>query len=185
MIQAGDFKKGMTFIMDGEIYEVIEYQHVKPARGGAFLRTKIESVEHGTIKEVTLNPSDRYERAIIDNKEMQYLYNDGQFYYFMDVETYNQVPITEDLLGNSMLYIKDNDIAHVRFHEGRVIDVSPENFVELEITETEPGLKGDTASGAVKPAVVETGAKLNVPLFIDTGDVIKVDTRSGEYVSRV
>lgn len=184
MIQAGDLKKGMTFIMDNIIYEVIEYQHVKPARGHAFLRTKIKAVESGTIKEVTLNPADKYEKALIDSKEMQYLYNDGQFYYFMDIETYDQIPLTEELLEDAMLYVKENDNVTVSFHKGRAIEVTPENFVVLEVTETEPGLKGDTASGATKPATVETGLTINVPLFIDMGEKIKIDTRTGDYVSR-
>lgn len=184
MIQAVDLKKGMTFMMDGVINEVIEYQHVKPARGHAFLRMKIKAVESGGMREVTLNPSDKYEKAVIDSKEMQYLYNDGQFYYFMDLETYDQVPLTEDTLGDIMLYVKENDNVTVNFHQGRAIDVTPENFVVLEVTQTEPGLKGDTASGANKPATVETGLTVNVPLFIDNGEKIKIDTRTGEYVSR-
>ncbi len=184
MIQAGDLKKGMTFIMDGEIFETIEYQHVKPARGHAFLRMKIKSLTTGTIKEVTLNPADKYEKAVIDSKEMQYLYNDEQFYYFMDVETYDQIPLTEDILEDLMLFVKENDNVTVNFHKGKAIEVIPENFVVLEVTETEPGLKGDTASGATKPAIVETGLRINVPLFIEMGEKLKIDTRTREYVSR-
>ncbi len=185
MISAGEFRRGMTFIMDDTVYQVIEFQHVKPGKGAAFVRTKIEAIMEGTIREVTLNPSERYARAIIESKEMQYLYADGDLYYFMDTETYDQIPITEDILKDSMLYIKENDNVNIRFHEGRAFEVLPDNFVELEVTQTEPGIKGDTSSGAVKPATVETGATLNVPLFVGMGDVIKIDTRSGDYVSRV
>jgi len=184
MIQAVDLKKGMTFVMDGVINEVIDYQHVKPARGHAFLRMKIKAVESGGIREVTLNPSDKYEKAVIDSKEMQYLYNDGQFYYFMDLETFEQIPLTEEILEDKMLYIKENDNVTVSFYKGRAIEIVPENFVILEVTQTEQGLKGDTASGASKPATVETGLTLNVPLFIDNREKIKIDTRTGEYVSR-
>lgn len=185
MISAGEFRKGITFIMDDTVYQVVDFQHVKPGKGAAFVRTKIEAIMEGTIREVTLNPSERYPRAMIENKEMQYLYADGDLYYFMDTETYDQIPLTEEVLKNAMTYIKENDNVNVRFHEGRAFEVLPDNFVELKVTQTEPGIKGDTSSGAVKPATVETGATLNVPLFVDMGNVIKIDTRTGEYVSRV
>ncbi len=185
MISAGDFRKGVTFIMDGDVYQVIDFQHVKPGKGAAFVRTKIKSVMSGGSKEITFNPSDRYEKAVIESKEMQYLYNDGELYYFMDNETYDQVPLEEDVVEEAIVYLKENDTATVKFHKGKAFDVAPPNFVELEVTETEPGIKGDTSSGAVKPATVETGATLNVPLFVNLGDVIKIDTRTGEYLSRV
>ncbi len=185
MISAGDFRKGITFQMDGDVYQIIDFQHVKPGKGAAFVRTKIKSVMSGTIRDFTFNPSDKYEKAIINSKEMEYLYNDGELYYFMDTETYDQIPLSDDVLGDSMMYIKDNDSVTIRFFEGKPFEVVPANFVELEVTATEPGLKGDTSSGAVKPATVETGTTLNVPLFINIGDVIKIDTRTGEYISRV
>jgi len=185
MILAGDFRKGITFQMDGDVYQIVDFQHVKPGKGAAFVRTKIRSVMTGTIKDYTFNPSDRYERAIINNKEMQYLYNDGELYYFMDTETYDQIPLNKDILGDSMMYIKDNDNVTIRFFEEKAFEVVPPTFVELEVTATEPGLKGDTSSGAVKPATVETGATLNVPLFVNLGDIIKIDTRTGEYLSRI
>lgn len=185
MILAGDFRKGMTFQMDGEIYQIVEFQHVKPGKGAAFVRSKIKSITTDTIKDYTFNPSDKYKRAIITDKEMQYLYSDGELYYFMDIETYDQIPLNKDILGDSMMYIKDNDNVTVKFFEGKPIEVVATNFVELEVTETEPGLKGNTSSGAVKPATLETGLNLNVPLFVDRGDVIEVDSRTGEYLSRV
>ena len=184
MISAGDFRKGITFQMEGDVYQVMDFQHVKPGKGAAFVRTKIKSVMSGAIKDVTFNPSDRYEKAIISNKEMQYLYSDGELYYFMDTETYDQIPLDKDVLDEAMLYIKENDNVQIRFFQGKAFEVVPPNFVELEVTVTEQGLKGDTSSGATKPATVETGATLNVPLFVNLGDIIKVDTRTGEYLSR-
>ncbi len=185
MIAAGSFKRGMTFKKDGNIYEVIEFQHVKPARGAAFLRTKIKDIKSGTIKEETLNPNDKYEIARIEDKEMQYIYNDGEFYYFMDNETYEQIPLAYEFVKDAIKYIKENSTAIVKFHEGKPFEVSAPSFVELEVTHTEPGIKGDTATGATKPAELETGKEIQVPLFINIGDVVKVDTRSGEYLSRV
>ena len=185
MISAGEFRKGLTFEMDGDVYQVIDFQHVKPGKGAAFVRTKIKSVMNGGTKEVTFNPNDRYEKAHIETKEMQYLYNDGELYYFMDQETYEQIPLNKDVVEEAIKYIRENDNASVRFYQGNAFDVSASNFVELKVSETEPGVKGDTASGANKPAVVETGAVINVPLFVNIGDTIKIDTRTGEYLSRV
>ena len=185
MISAEEFRKGLTFEMDGDVYQVIDFQHVKPGKGAAFVRTKIKSVMNGGTKEVTFNPNDRYEKAHIETKEMQYLYNDGELYYFMDQETYEQIPLNKDVVEEAIKYIRENDNASVRFYQGNAFDVSAPNFVELKVSETEPGVKGDTASGANKPAVVETGAVINVPLFVNIGDTIKIDTRTGEYLSRV
>lgn len=185
MILAGQFRKGITFEMDGEVYEIIDFQHVKSARGAAFVRTKIRNIMSGTIKDFTFNPNDRYPRARIETKEMQYLYNDGELYYFMDNETYEQLPLSKDDVKDAIVYIKENDNATVRFYEGKPFAVEAPNFVELEVTHTEPGVRGDTATGATKPATLETGAVVNVPLFINIGDVVKIDTRTGEYLSRV
>ncbi|MDO5690821.1 MAG: elongation factor P [Tissierellia bacterium] len=185
MISASDFRKGITFEMDGDVYQVIDFQHVKPGKGAAFVRTKIKSVMSGGSKEITFNPNDRYALARIENKEMQYLYNDGQLYYFMDTASYEQLPIDASQVEDAIQYIRENDVATIRFYQGKAFDVSAPNFVELEVTETEPGVKGDTATGATKPATVETGAVVQVPLFVNAGDVIKIDTRTNEYLSRV
>lgn len=185
MISAGDFRKGTTFEMDGDVWQVIDFQHVKPGKGAAFVRTKIRSVMSGANKDLTFNPNDKYQEARIETKEMQYLYNDGTLYYFMDPNTYDQIPIEKESVEDAIVYIKENDMATLRFYKGKAFEVNPPNFVELTVTKTEPGVKGDTATGAVKPATVETGATVNVPLFVDEGDVIKIDTRSNEYLSRV
>ncbi|MDO5649824.1 MAG: elongation factor P [Gallicola sp.] len=185
MISAGDFRKGTTFEMDGDVWQVIDFQHVKPGKGAAFVRTKIRSVMSGANKDITFNPNDKYQEARIETKEMQYLYNDGTLYYFMDPNTYDQIPIEKESVEDAIVYIKENDMATLRFYKGKAFEVNPPNFVELTVTKTEPGVKGDTATGAVKPATVETGATVNVPLFVDEGDVIKIDTRSNEYLSRV
>ncbi len=185
MISAGDFRKGITFEMDGDIYQVVDFQHVKPGKGAAFVRTKIKNIITGTTKEVSFNPSDRYPKAHIETKEMQYLYNDGQLYYFMDNETYEQIPLEHSQVEDAIMYLKENDTAVIRFYKGSAFDVQAPNFVELEVTQTEPGAKGNTATGATKPATLETGATVLVPLFINIGDVIKVDTRTNEYLSRV
>lgn len=185
MISAGDFRKGITFQMDGDVYQIIDFQHVKPGKGAAFVRTKIRSVLSGGSKEVTFNPTERFEKATIETKEMQYLYNDGELYYFMDVETYEQLPLNKEAVEEAMNYLRENDNATIRFYQGNAFEVQPPNFVELEVTESEPGIKGDTSSGATKPATVETGVTLNVPLFVNVGDKIKIDTRTGEYLSRV
>lgn len=184
MILAGDLRKGVTFQMDGDVYQVIDFQHVKPGKGAAFVRTKLRSVLTGVTKDVTFNPTERVERANIETKEMQYLYSDGELYYFMDLNTYDQLPLDKTAVEEAIQFLKDNDNATIRFFEGKAFEVLPPNFVELEVTETEPGVKGDTATGATKPATVETGFTLHVPLFINMGDIIRIDTRTGEYMSR-
>ncbi len=171
--------------MDGDVYQVIDFQHVKPGKGAAFVRTKIKSVMSGGSKEVTFNPTERFEKANIETKEMQYLYNDGELYYFMDVDTYEQLPLEFSAVEEAMQWLRENDNASIRFYQGNAFEVQAPNFVELEVTESEPGIKGDTSSGATKPATVETGVTLNVPLFVNVGDRIKIDTRTGEYLSRV
>ncbi len=185
MISAGDFRKGLTFVWDGDVYQVVDFQHVKPGKGAAFVRTKIKSVINGGTKEVTFNPTERFERAVIETKEMQYLYSDGELYYFMDPETYEQMPFNFEVVEEALKYLKDNDMATIRFYQGKPFAVEPPNFVELEVTATEPGIKGDTSSGATKPATVETGVTLLVPLFVNNGDIIRIDTRTGEYMSRM
>ena len=185
MIQAGDFRKGTTFEMDGDVWQIIDFQHVKPGKGAAFVRTKIRSVMTGSNRDMTFNPNEKYEEARIETREMQYLYNDGTLYYFMDPDSYEQLPIDKASVEEAILYIKENDMATIKFYKGKAFQVSPPNFVELEITQTEPGIKGHTATGATKPATVETGATVNVPLFVNEGDKIKIDTRTGEYLSRV
>ena len=185
MIQAGDFRKGKTFEMDGDVWQIIDFQHVKTGKGAAFVRTKIRSVMTGSNRDMTFNPNEKYEEARIETREMQYLYNDGTLYYFMDPESYEQLPIDKVSVEEAILYIKENDMATIKFFKGKAFQVSPPNFVELEITQTEPGIKGNTATGATKPATVETGATVNVPLFVNEGDKIKIDTRTGEYLSRV
>ena len=185
MISAGDFRKGTTFEMDGDVWQIIDFQHVKPGKGAAFVRAKIRSVMSGGNKDVTFNPNDKYQEARIDTKDMQYLYTDGALYYFMDPNTYDQIPVEKEKVEEAIVYIKENDMATLRFYQGNVFEVNPPNFVELTVTKTEPGVKGDTATGATKPATVETGATVNVPLFVNEGDVIKIDTRSNEYLSRV
>ena len=185
MIQAGDFRKGTTFEMDGDVWQIIAFQHVKPGKGAAFVRTKIRSVMTGSNRDMTFNPNEKYEEARIETREMQYLYNDGTLYYFMDPDSYEQLPIDKASVEEAILYIKENDMATIKFFKGKAFQVSPPNFVELEITQTEPGIKGNTATGATKPATVETGATVNVPLFVNEGDKIKIDTRTGEYLSRV
>ena len=185
MISAGDIRKGITFVYDGDVYQVIDFQHVKPGKGAAFVRTKLKNVMTGTTKDVTFNPTERFERANIETKEMQYLYNDGELYYFMDTESYEQLPLEKDAVEEAILYIKENDSATIRFFQGKAFEVQAPNFVELEVVETEPGFKGDTAQGATKPATVETGLLIYVPLFVENGDVVRIDTRTGDYMSRV
>lgn len=185
MISASDFKKGITFEMDGDIYQIVDFQHVKPGKGAAFVRAKIKNIITGSQKETTFNPTDKFLKAHIETKEMQYLYNDGELYYFMDTETYEQIPFEHSQVSDAIKYIKENDTTIVRFHKGKAFDVQAPNFVELVVTHTEPGVKGDTATGATKPATVETGATIMVPLFINIGDKIKIDTRTDEYLSRV
>ncbi|ABR48643.1 translation elongation factor P [Alkaliphilus metalliredigens QYMF] len=185
MISAGDFRKGVTFVMDGHPYVVIDFQHVKPGKGAAFVRTKYKNLKTGSTREEAFNPSDKFPRAHIETKEMQYLYNDSDLYYFMDNETYEQVPLTLVEVEDAIKYLKENDSAIIKFYEGRPFQVEPPIFVELKVIETEPGVKGDTATNVTKAATVETGAIVYVPVFVNEGNIIKVDTRTGEYMSRV
>ena len=185
MISAGDFRNGITIEYDNNIYQIIEFQHVKPGKGAAFVRTKLKNVINGGVVEKTFRPTEKCPQARIDRKDMQYLYSDGDLYNFMDTETYDQIALNQDTVGDALKFVKENEMCKVCSHNGKVFSVEPPLFVELEITETEPGFKGDTATGASKPAVVETGATVNVPLFVERGDKIKIDTRTGEYLSRV
>lgn len=185
MISAGDFRNGITIEMDGGIYQIIEFQHVKPGKGAAFVRTKIKNVMNGGVVEKTFRPTEKFPAARIDRVDMQYLYADGDLFHFMDVNTYEQVALNSETIGDALKFVKENEMCKVCSYNGSVFSVEPPLFVELEITDTEPGFKGDTAQGATKPAVVETGATVYVPLFVDQGDKIKIDTRTGEYLSRV
>lgn len=185
MISAGDFKNGVTFELDGQIFQVIEFQHVKPGKGAAFVRTKLKNIVTGATIEKTFNPTDKMPKAHIERKDMQYLYNDGDLYYFMDTETFEQLPLGKDKIGDALKFVKENEIVKVLSHKGNVFGIEPPNFVELEVTDTEPGFKGDTATGATKPAIVETGASIKVPLFVNKGDIIRIDTRTGEYMERI
>lgn len=184
MISAGDFRNGITFEMDGNVVQVIEFQHVKPGKGAAFVRTKYRNVITGAVVERSFNPTDKYPTAYIERKDMQYLYSDGDLYYFMDMETYEQQPIDKSKLGPAFQFVKENMEVKVLSYKGNVFGVEPPNFVELEVTETDPGFKGDTATNATKPATLETGAEIKVPLFINQGDMIRIDTRTGEYMER-
>ncbi len=184
MISAGDFRNGVTFEMDGNVYQIIEFQHVKPGKGAAFVRTKIRNVIAGSVVEKTFNPNDKYPTAFVERKEMEYSYSDGGLYYFMDQESYELIPINESELDDKFKFVKENMICKVLSYKGKVFGVEPPTFVELAITATEPGVKGDTATNATKPATVETGAEIRVPLFINEGDVIRIDTRTGEYMER-
>ena len=183
MVSAGDFKNGITLEIDGTVYQILEFQHVKPGKGAAFVRTKLKNIVNGGVVEKTFRPTEKFPQARIDRVDMQYLYNDGDLFYFMNVETYDQVALNEDTIGDALKFVKDNEMVKVCSINGDVFAVEPPLFVELEITETEPGFKGDTAQGATKPATVETGANVNVPLFVERGDKIKIDTRTGEYLS--
>ena len=185
MISAGDFKNGVTVEIDGNIYQILEFQHVKPGKGAAFVRTKLKNIISGGVVEKTFRPTEKFPKAHIDRKDMQYLYRDGELFNFLDVETYDQIALNEDVVGDSLKFVKENEVVKICSHNGNVFSVEPPLFVELAITETEPGFKGDTAQGATKPATVETGAIVMVPLFVEQGDVLKIDTRSGEYLSRV
>ena len=184
MVSAGDFRNGVTFDMDGNVYQIIEFQHVKPGKGAAFVRTKIRNVITGAVTERTFNPSDKYPTAYIERKDMEYLYSDGDLYYFMDQETYDMVPLNRELLGDAFRFVKENTMCKVLSVKGRVFGIEPPNFVELVVTKSEPGAKGDTATNVTKPAIVETGAEIKVPLFINEGDKIQIDTRTGEYMGR-
>ncbi len=184
MISAGEFRNGVTFDMDGNVLQIVEFQHVKPGKGAAFVRAKVKNVITGSVIERTFNPTEKFPTAYVERKDMQYLYNDGSLYYFMDVETYEQEPIDESKLGDNFKFVKENMEVKVLSYKGNVFGVEPPFFVELQVTETDPGFKGDTATNANKPATLETGAEIRVPLFINVGDMIRIDTRTGEYMER-
>ena len=184
MVSAGEFKKGLTVEIDDSVWVIVDFQHVKPGKGAAFVRTKIKNVVTGNVLERTFSPTERMPRAHVESKEMQYLYADGDLYYFMDNETYEQLPLPKDLVEDAILYVKENMNVQVKFFKGNAFSVEPPNFVELEVAATDPGFKGDTATAGTKPATLETGAVVQVPLFVNQGDMIRVDTRSGEYMSR-
>lgn len=184
MIIAGDFKNGTTFELEGQIFQVIGFQHVKPGKGAAFVRTKIKNVITGATIDRSFNPSDKFEKAQIVRRDMEYLYNDADLAYFMDTETYEQIPIDMSSISDALVFVKENMVCNVLSYKGNVFGVDPPMFVELEVTETEPGFKGDTAQGATKPATVETGAQVKVPLFINQGEMIRIDTRTGDYMER-
>ena len=185
MITAGDFRKGITLEMDNGIWTIVDFQHVKPGKGAAFVRTKIKNIVTGAVLERTFNPSDKFPRAHIETKEMEYLYSDGELYYFMDLETYEQLPLNQEAVEDAIVYVKENTNVTVRFFKGAAFSVEAPNFVVLEVTHTEPGFKGDTASSNVtKPATLETGLTIQVPLFGEIGDKIRIDTRDGEYMER-
>lgn len=184
MISAGDFKNGVTFEFEGNVYQVVEFQHVKPGKGAAFVRTKLKNVINGGVVEKTFRPTDKMPKAHIERRDMEYLYQDGDLFYFMDQDTYEQIPLSSEQLGDALKFVKENMLVKILSYKGSVFGVEPPNFVELQVTETEPGFKGDTATGATKPATLETGAVINVPLFIEEGEMIRVDTRTGEYMER-
>ena len=185
MVTAGDFRNGVTFDMDGNVFQVIEFQHVKPGKGAAFVRTKIRNVISGSVTERTFNPSDKFESAFIERKDMQYLYNDSGLYYFMDTESYEQVPVNESELSDNFRFVKENMEIKILSYKGKIFGMEPPTFVELSVTSAEPGVRGDTATNVTKPATLETGAEVRVPLFINEGDTIRIDTRTGEYMERV
>ncbi len=185
MVSAGDFRNGVTIELEGNIFQIIEFQHVKPGKGAAFVRTKLKNIKTGGVIEKTFRPTEKCPKAHIERTDMQYLYSDGELFNFMDVNTFDQIALNADQIGDSLKFVKENEMVKMMSHNGQVFAVEPPLFVELEITECEPGIKGDTATGATKPCTVETGATLLVPLFVNQGDVIKIDTRTGEYLSRV
>ncbi len=184
MISAGDFRNGITFDVDGAVFQIIEFQHVKPGKGAAFVRTKIRNVITGAVVERTFNPSEKYPTAFVERRDMEYLYNEGNLYYFMDLETYEQLPVDESKLDSGFKYVKENMQVKILSYKGSVFGVEAPNFVELVVTDTEPGVKGDTATNVTKPATVETGATVKVPIFISEGEKIRIDTRTGEYMER-
>ncbi|MEI6132671.1 MAG: elongation factor P [Bacillota bacterium] len=184
MIMAGEFRNGITFEVDNQVFQVIEFQHVKPGKGAAFVRTRLKNVITGATVDRTFSPNDKMPKAHIDRRDMQYLYNDGELFHFMDSETFDQVPMNADTVGDTLKFVKENDTVKVLSFKGAVFGIEAATFVILEIIETEPGFKGDTAQGATKPATVETGAVVKVPLFVDAGEKIKIDTRTGEYLER-
>ena len=185
MIMAGDFRKGVTVEIDGVVWSISDFQHVKPGKGAAFVRTRLKNVMTGAVLERTFSPTDKYPLAHIETKDMEYLYSDGELYYFMDTETYEQIPLNFEQVEDAIDFIKENDQVKMRFYKGSAFSVEAPNFVELKVTETEPGFKGDTATGTTKPAVLETGYHIAVPLFVNEGDTIRIDTRTGEYMSRL
>ena len=185
MISAGDFRNGITLEIEGQVVQVIEFQHVKPGKGAAFVRTKLKNVISGGVVEITFRPTEKFPAARIDRLDMQYLYKDGDLYNYMNNENYEQISLTEDQVGDSMKFVKENEMVKMLSYNGQIFSVEPPLFVELEVTETEPGFKGDTATGASKPATVETGATVSVPLFVERGEKIQIDTRTGEYLKRV
>ncbi|MBR7083493.1 MAG: elongation factor P [Clostridia bacterium] len=184
MVIAGDFKNGITFEMDGNVMQVIEFQHVKPGKGAAFVRTKLRNVITGAVTETTFSPTDKFQDAIIERRDMQYSYNDGDLYYFMDMDTFEMTPVSKDNLPDNFKFVKEEMMCRLVSYKGSVFSVEPPTFVELEVTHTEPGVRGNTAQGTTKPATVETGAEIKVPLFIDNGMMIKIDTRTGEYLGK-
>ena len=184
MVSASDFRKGITFEMNGEPHVVLDFQHVKPGKGAAFVRTKYRNILTGATREEAFNPNDKFDDAIIETTKMQYLYNDGELYYFMDPESYDQVPLSAEQVEEAIKWIRENDMVTMKFFQGNAFLVEPENFVDLKIIETEPGVKGNTATNVTKAAVVETGATVQVPIFIEEGEVIQIDTRTGEYLGR-
>ncbi len=184
MLTAGDFRNGITFEMEGKVYQVIEFQHVKPGKGAAFVRTKYKDVVTGAIRETSFNPTAKFENAVIERKDLEYSYNDGGLYYFMDPETYDMVPIEESKLGDNFKFVKENTVCRISSFKGSVFAVDPPTFVELKVTETEPGVRGDTATNVTKQATLETGAVIRVPIFINEGDLLRIDTRTGEYLER-
>ena len=185
MISVSDFRNGVTIELEGNVYQIIEFQHVKPGKGAAFVRTKLKDIKNGGVIERSFRPTEKFPAARIDRKDMQYLYQDGDLYYFMDNDTYEQIALGSELIGDALKFVKENEMCKVCSHNGNVFSIEPPLFVELQVTDTEPGFKGNTATGATKPAIVETGAQVNVPLFVENGEVIKIDTRTGEYLSRV
>ncbi len=185
MVSAGDFRNGVTLEIEGQVVQVLEFQHVKPGKGAAFVRTKLKDIKNGGVVEKTFRPTEKFPQAHIERTEMQYLYNDGDFYNFMNTETFDQIALTQDQIGDALKFVKENEMVKMMSHAGQIFSVEPPLFVELEIIDTEPGFKGDTATGATKPAIVETGAQVNVPLFVNQGEVIQIDTRTGEYLKRV
>lgn len=184
MISAGDFRNGVTFEEDGNVFQIIEFQHVKPGKGAAFVRTKTKNVITGSVVDRTYNPTEKFESAFIDRRDMEYSYNDSGLYYFMDNETYEMVPVAETDLPDSFRFVKENMAVKILSYKGSVFGIEPPNFVELVITQTDPGFKGNTATNTLKPATVETGAEVRVPLFIEEGEKIRIDTRTGEYMER-
>lgn len=185
MISAGDFRNGLTFEYDGNVYQVVEFQHVKPGKGAAFVRTKMKNVMTGAVVERTFNPTEKVEPARIERKEMEYLYEDSGLYYFMDQETYDQIPLSQDQLGDALKFVMENMTVKILSYKGNVFAVEPPTFVEMKVIETEPGVKGNTATNVTKPATVESGAVITVPMFVNEGDTIRIDTRTGEYMERV